>query len=87
MMKKTKYGRLDYCKALDQWRLIDLDGQEWPILAGQRITLGSLQGIPVHAVLVRNAESWAWAVTDTPTAPAEGGLVSMAIAVQDGDAA
>lgn len=87
MMKKTKYGRLDYCKALDQWRLVDLDGQEWPILAGQRITLGSLQGIPVHAVLVRDAESWAWAVTDTPTAPAEGGLVSMAIAVQDGDAA
>lgn len=87
MMKKTKYGRLDYCKALDQWRLVDLDGQEWPILAGQRITLGSLQGIPVHAVLVRDAESWAWAVTDTPTAPAEGGLVSMAIAVQDGGAA
>lgn len=26
MLSKTKYGRLDYCKPLDQWRLVDLDG-------------------------------------------------------------
>lgn len=87
MATKTKYGRLDYCKAADQWRIVDLDGNEWPIQAGQRITLGSLQGVPVYAVLVRDAGAWAWAVTDTPTAPTDGGLVSMAVAVQDGNAA
>lgn len=87
MLSKTKYGRLDYCKPMDQWRLVDLDGQEWPILAGQRINLGSLQGIPIYAVLLREGATWAWAVTDTPTTPAEGGLVSMAVSVQDGNAA
>lgn len=87
MATKTKYGRLDYCKAVDQWRLVDLDGNEWPIQAGQRITLGSLQGVPVYAVLVRDAGAWAWAVTDTPTIPTEGGLVSMAVTVQADGAA
>lgn len=82
MVAKTKYGRLDYCNALDQWRLVDLDGNEWPIMAGQRITLGSLQGIPIYAVLLREGAAWAWAVTDTPTIPTEGGLVSMAVTAQ-----
>lgn len=87
MAIKTKYGRLDYCNALDQWRLIDLDGQEWPILPGQRITLGTLQGVPIYAVLLRDGAAWAWAVTDTPTIPTEGGLVSMAVTAQADGAA
>lgn len=86
-MAKTTYGRLDYCKAIDQWRLVDLDGNEWIIQAGQRITLGSLQGVPIYAVLLREGAAWAWAVTDTPTIPTEGGLVSMAVTVQADGAA
>lgn len=87
MVTSTRYGRLDYCRPADRWRLIDLDGNEWPIQAGQRITLGSLQGVPIYAVLLREGAAWAWAVTDTPTIPTEGGLVSMAVTVQDDNAA
>lgn len=87
MAIKTKYGRLYYYKAVDQWRIIDLDGNEWPIQAGQRITLGSLQGVPIYAVLLREGAAWAWAVTDTPTIPTEGGLVSMAVTAQADGAA
>lgn len=79
-MRKTVVGRLDYCRAMDQWGVVNIDGQRWPLQAGQRVTLGDLQGVPIHAVLLRDGMHWTWAVTDAPLSPAEGGLVTMAVA-------
>lgn len=74
-----KTGRLDYCRQLDQWSVIDLDGQQWPIQAGQRVSIGELQGVTVYAVLMRDGLSWTWAVTDVPREPKPGGLATIRV--------
>lgn len=79
LTKKTKYGRLNYCRELDLWLLTDLDGEEWPIQSGDRITLGTIQGVAVYAVLIRDGHAWEWAITDAPMQPTQGGLVSMQV--------
>lgn len=79
-MRRTHVtGRLDYCRPLDRWQVIDIDGQCWPLQPGQRIILGDLQGVTVYAVLLRQGLGWTWAVTDTPSDPAPGGLVTIRI--------